>query len=152
RVEAPDLELGFHGLSGGDLGDEVSTGGVAGAGRLKRGDLVKRLRSTDPGSIAAEFVHVADADQRRGVYRGLEAAGGNYGRTPEQKKRILERLVAADGLERYLGTKYVGQKRFSLEGGDALIPLMDTTIRRAGEQGGQEVVIGMAHRGRLNVL
>ncbi|MGO4780981.1 2-oxoglutarate dehydrogenase E1 component, partial [Lysobacter sp. 2RAB21] len=64
----------------------------------------------------------------------------------------LERLTAADGLERYLGTKYVGQKRFSLEGGDALIPLMDVTIRRSGEQGVQDVVIGMAHRGRLNVL
>src|SRR5690606_30731108 len=152
RVEAPDLELGFHGLSGSDLGDEFSTGGVAGNDRMKLGDLFKLLRSTYTGSIGAEFMHIAEADQRRWIYRRLEAAGGNYGRTPEQKKRILERLVAADGLERYLGTKYVGQKRFSLEGGDALIPLMDTTIRRAGEQGGQEVVIGMAHRGRLNVL
>ena len=152
RVEAPDLELGFHGLSGSDLGDEFSTGGVAGNDRMKLGELFKLLKSTYTGPIGAEFMHIAEAEQRRWIYRRLEQAGGKYGRSAEQKKRILERLIAADGLERYLGTKYVGQKRFSLEGGDALIPLMDTTIRRAGEQGGQEVVIGMAHRGRLNVL
>src|SRR5688572_29774618 len=97
-------------------------------------------------------MHITDVEQRRWMQERMERAGGKYGRTVEDKKRILERLTAADGLERYLGTKYVGQKRFSLEGGDALIPLMDTTIRRAGEQGAKDVVIGMAHRGRLNVL
>ncbi|KGM57272.1 2-oxoglutarate dehydrogenase [Lysobacter arseniciresistens ZS79] len=150
--DAPDLDLGFHGLSGNDLGAEFSTGGVAGHERMKLGDLLARLKATYTGSIGAEFMHITDAGQRRWIYERLEKAGGNYGRSVDQKKRILERLTAAEGLERYLGTKYVGQKRFSLEGGDALIPLMDTTIRRAGEQGIKDVVIGMAHRGRLNVL
>jgi 2-oxoglutarate dehydrogenase E1 component len=150
--DAPDLDLGFHGLSGNDLASEFSTGGVAGFERMKLGDLLARLKATYTGSIGAEFMHITDAGQRRWIYERLEKAGGNYGRSAEQKKRILERLTAAEGLERYLGTKYVGQKRFSLEGGDALIPLMDTTIRRAGEQGIKDVVIGMAHRGRLNVL
>ncbi|MBA3485617.1 MAG: 2-oxoglutarate dehydrogenase E1 component [Lysobacter sp.] len=149
---APDLDLGFHRLSGSDLATEFSTGGVAGNARMKLGDLLTLLKTTYTGSIGAEFMHITDVKQRRWVYQRLEDAGGNYGRTASDKLRILERLTAAEGLERYLGTKYVGQKRFSLEGGDALIPLMDTTIRRAGEQGVRDVVIGMAHRGRLNVL
>ena len=149
---APDLDLGFHGLSGNDLAAEFSTGGVAGHDRMKLGDLLALLKATYTGPIGAEFMHISDAGQRRWLYERLEKAGGNYGRTAEDKQRILERLTAADGLERYLGTKYVGQKRFSLEGGDSLIPLLDTTIRRAGEQGVKDVVIGMAHRGRLNVL
>ncbi|MGY0557028.1 2-oxoglutarate dehydrogenase E1 component [Lysobacter sp. A421] len=152
KPDAPDLNLGFHGLSGGDLADEFSTGGVAGQDRMKLGDLLSLLQATYTGSIGSEFMHIADAEQRRWLYSRLEKAAGKYHRSTEDKKRILERLTAADGLERYLHTKYVGQKRFSLEGGDALIPLMDTVIRRAGEQGTQDVVIGMAHRGRLNVL
>ncbi|MFC3549635.1 2-oxoglutarate dehydrogenase E1 component [Lysobacter cavernae] len=152
KPDAPDLQLGFHRLSESDLGGEFSTGGVAGHDRMKLGDLFALLKATYTGPIGAEFMHIADAEQRRWVYERLEKAGGRYGRSADDKKRILERLTAADGLERYLGTKYVGQKRFSLEGGDALIPLMDTTIRRAGEHGTKDVVIGMAHRGRLNVL
>ncbi|WP_222564585.1 2-oxoglutarate dehydrogenase E1 component [Novilysobacter antarcticus] len=150
--EAPDLELEFHGLSKADLGDEFSTGGVAGMDRMNLGKLFDLLKATYTGSIGAEFMHIADAPQRRWLYERLEKAGGKYGRSTDDKRRILERLTAAEGLERYLHTRYVGQKRFSLEGGDALIPLMDTTIRRAGEQGAKDVVIGMAHRGRLNVL
>ncbi|HZX78587.1 2-oxoglutarate dehydrogenase E1 component [Lysobacter sp.] len=152
KPEAPDLDLAFHNLSSSDLNAEFSTGGVGGNDRMKLGDLLSLLKATYTGPIGAEFMHIADAEQRRWIYERLEKAGGKFGRTAEDKKRILERLTAADGLERYLGTKYVGQKRFSLEGGDALIPLMDTTIRRAGEQGAKDVVIGMAHRGRLNVL
>ena len=153
--EAPDLGLGFHRLSDSDLGDEFSTGGaggITGKARMKLAELLALLKATYTGPIGAEFMHITDAEQRRWVYERLETAGGQYGRTAEDKRRILERLTAADGLERYLGTKYVGQKRFSLEGADALIPLMDVMIRRAGEQGMQDVVIGMAHRGRLNVL
>ncbi|WP_206858985.1 2-oxoglutarate dehydrogenase E1 component [Lysobacter changpingensis] len=152
KPEAPDLDLAFHQLTGNDLNAEFSTGGVGGNDRMKLGDLFALLKATYTGPIGAEFMHISDAEQRRWIYERLEKAGGRFGRTAEDKKRILERLTAADGLERYLGTKYVGQKRFSLEGGDALIPLMDTTIRRAGEQGAKDVVIGMAHRGRLNVL
>lgn len=152
KPEAPDLELGFHHLTANDLKAEFSTGGVGGNERMKLGDLLALLKATYTGPIGAEFMHISDAEQRRWIYERLEKAGGKFGRSADDKKRILERLTAADGLERYLGTKYVGQKRFSLEGGDALIPLMDSTVRRAGEQGAKDVVIGMAHRGRLNVL
>ena len=152
KPDAPDLQLGFHRLSESDMGVEFSTGGVAGKERMKLGDLLALLKATYTGPIGAEFMHITDAEQRRWVYEKLETAAGKFGRSPQDKRRILERLTAADGLERYLGTKYVGQKRFSLEGGDALIPLLDATIRRAGEQGVQDVVVGMAHRGRLNVL
>jgi 2-oxoglutarate dehydrogenase E1 component len=150
--QAPDLALGFHRLSEGDLEGEFSTGGVAGRERMKLRDLLALLKATYTGSIGAEFMHISDAEQRRWMYERLEAAGGDFGRTDEDRRRILERLTAAEGLERYLHTKYVGQKRFSLEGGDALIPLLDNMVRRAGSDGVKDIVIGMAHRGRLNVL
>jgi 2-oxoglutarate dehydrogenase E1 component len=150
--QAPDLALGFHRLSEGDLDGEFSTGGVAGRERMKLRDLLALLKATYTGSIGAEFMHISDAEQRRWMYERLEAAGGDFGRTDEDRRRILERLTAAEGLERYLHTKYVGQKRFSLEGGDALIPLLDNMVRRAGSDGVKDIVIGMAHRGRLNVL
>ncbi|HWI24340.1 MAG TPA: 2-oxoglutarate dehydrogenase E1 component [Lysobacter sp.] len=152
KPEAPDLAIGFHHLSDGDLSVEFSTGGVAGRDRMALRDLVSLLKATYTGSIGAEYMHITDVEQRRWMQERLENAAGNYGRTPEQKARILERLTAAEGLERYLHTKYVGQKRFSLEGGDSLIPMLDVMIRRGGEQGVKEVVMGMAHRGRLNVL
>jgi len=150
--DAPDLTLGFHRLSDADAGTEFSTGGVGGRERMKLGDLLAVLRATYAGSIGAEFMHIADAEQRRFMYERLEAAAGKFGRSADDKQRILERLTAAEGLERYLGTKYVGQKRFSLEGGDSLIPMMDALVRHAGSAGVKEMVIGMAHRGRLNVL
>ena len=152
KPEAPDLGLAFHRLSDADLGTEFSTGGVGGRERMKLGDLLALLKATYAGSVGAEFMHITDAEQRRWMYERLESAAGNYGRDKAQKARILERLTAAEGLERYLHTKYVGQKRFSLEGGESLIPLMDVVIRRAGEDGVKDVVLGMAHRGRLNVL
>jgi len=151
-VNPPDLDLGFHHLGNADLNDEFSTGGVAGQARMKLKDLLARLQATYAGSIGAEFMHIFEADQRQWLYQRLEAAGGNYNLDADTRKRTLERLTAAEGLERYLHTKYVGQKRFSLEGGDALIPLMDTVIRGAGSAGVKDVIIGMAHRGRLNVL
>ena len=151
-LNPPDLELAFHNLSERDLDTEFSTGGVGGRPRMKLRDLLALLKATYTGSIGAEFMHIADADQRRWLYERLEAAAGNYGRSKDDKRRILERLTAAEGLERYLHTRYVGQKRFSLEGGESLIPLLDVTIRRAGANGVKDIVIGMAHRGRLNVL
>jgi 2-oxoglutarate dehydrogenase E1 component len=150
--EAPDLALAFHRLSETDLDAEFSTGGVAGNERMKLRDLLARLKATYTGSIGAEFMHISDAEQRRWMYERLESAGGDFKRSAEDKQRILERLTAAEGLERYLHTKYVGQKRFSLEGGDALVPLLDNLVRRAGSQGVKDIVVGMAHRGRLNVL
>src|SRR5690606_24474758 len=118
KPEAPDLGLAFHRLSESDLSSEFSTGGVGGNARMKLGDLLARLKATYTGPIGAEFMHITDAEQRRWIYERLEAAGGDFGRSTDDKHRILERLTAAEGLERYLHTKYVGQKRFSLEGGD----------------------------------
>jgi len=151
-VNPPDLGLAFHHLSDADLNDEFSTGGVGGQPRMKLRDLLARLKATYTGSIGAEFMYIAEADQRQWLYQRLENAGGNYNLDADTQRRTLERLTAAEGLERYLHTKYVGQKRFSLEGGDSLIPMMDTVIRGAGKDGVKDVVIGMAHRGRLNVL
>ncbi len=152
KPEAPDLGLAFHRLSEADLDSGFSTGGVAGREQMRLRDLLTLLQTTYTGTIGAEFMHITDAEQRRWMYERLEHAGGDYGRSADDKRRILERLTAAEGLERYLHTKYVGQKRFSLEGGDSLIPMLDVLIRRGGEAGIKEVVMGMAHRGRLNVL
>ncbi|MGX5731132.1 2-oxoglutarate dehydrogenase E1 component [Pseudoxanthomonas beigongshangi] len=151
-MNPPDLGLAFHDLSDKDLDTEFSTGNVAGQPRMKLRDLLGRLKAAYTGSIGAEFMHIPEVEQRQWLYQRLEAAGGNYGLDAAARQRTLERLTAAEGLERYLHTKYVGQKRFSLEGGDSLIPLLDTVIRRSGEGQVKDIVVGMAHRGRLNVL
>ena len=152
KPDAPDLTLAFHRLSDADLDTEFLTGGVAGRERMPLRELVTLLKATYTSKIGAEFMHITDAEQRRWMYERLEGAAGRNGQSKAQKVRILERLTAAEGLERYLHTKYVGQKRFSLEGGDALIPMLDIMVRRAGDNGVRDVVVGMAHRGRLNVL
>jgi len=152
RPSAPDLDYTFHGLTDADLDTEFETSSVAGPQRLKLRQLVALLKSTYAGSIGAEFMHISDAEQRRWVHEQLERVGGRFALSTDEKKHLLEKLVQADGLERYLHTKYVGQKRFSLEGGDSLIPLLDELVRRGGAGGMKDMVIGMAHRGRLNVL
>jgi 2-oxoglutarate dehydrogenase E1 component len=154
QLPAPDLGLPFHGLTEDDLDTEFDTGTYCGgdAGRMKLRDLWARLKATYTSSIGVEFMHISDHEQRRWIYSRLEKASGDAGLSNEEKHRILEGLVAADGLERYLHTRYVGQKRFSLEGGDSMIPMLDTLIRRCGKEGINELVIGMAHRGRLNML
>ncbi len=152
KLPAPDLDLPFHGLSEADLDVEYTTGTFFGAERMLLRDLLASLRATYSSTIGAEFMHISDAARRNWIYKRMERAGGTFGFSNDQKKHLLERLTAAEGLERYLHTKFVGQKRFSLEGGDSLIPLLDTVIERSGEAGIKELVIGMAHRGRLNVL
>ena len=150
---APDLDLPFHGLSDADLDTEFDCGSFAGGGqRMTLRALRERLQRTYVGSVGAEFMHISDHTQRRWIYDRLEKASGDPGLDADTRKRVLAKLTAADGLERYLHTKYVGQKRFSLEGGDSLIPLLDDMIRRSRADGVYELVIGMAHRGRLNVL
>lgn len=148
----PDLDLPFHGLSDKDLDTEFDTGTYGGGDRLKLRDLWARLKATYTATVGAEFMHISDHEQRRWIYSRLEKAAGDSGLNQDERLRVLERLTAAEGLERYLHTKYVGQKRFSLEGGDSLIPMLDEVIRRGGANGLRELVIGMAHRGRLNVL
>ncbi|MEO8748491.1 MAG: 2-oxoglutarate dehydrogenase E1 component [Rhodanobacter sp.] len=153
RMPAPDLGLAFHGLSDADLDTEFDTGNYAGNGqRMKLRDLLARLKKTYAGTIGAEFMHISNHEQRNWIYSRLEQAAGESGLDKPGKQRVLAGLTAAEALERYLHTKYVGQKRFSLEGGDSLIPMLDEVVRSAGDNGVRELVIGMAHRGRLNVL
>ncbi len=151
-MNPPDLGLPFHDLSEADLNSEFSTGGIGGQPRMKLRDLLARLKATYASTIGSEFMYIAEVEQRQWIYQRLEQDGGRFKADAESRKRVLERVTAAEGLERYLHTKYVGQKRFSLEGGDSFIPMMDTLIRRAGTDRVRDVVIGMAHRGRLNVL
>ncbi|HWU76822.1 MAG TPA: 2-oxoglutarate dehydrogenase E1 component [Rhodanobacter sp.] len=153
KMPAPDLGLAFHGLTEADLNTEFDTGNYAGGGqRLKLGELLGRLQKTYASTIGAEFMHISNHEQRNWIYSRLEQQAGQSGLDKAGKQRVLDGLTAAEGLERYLHTKYVGQKRFSLEGGDSLIPMIDDVVRAAGDNGIKELVIGMAHRGRLNVL
>ena len=116
-------------------------------------EIVQALRETYCGTIGAEYMHITDPAEKRWWQQRLEIDPlASRASRAEKKKHILERLTAAEGLERYLHTKYVGQKRFSLEGGESFIASMDELVQRAGDKGVQEIVIGMAHRGRLNVL
>jgi len=146
----PDLSPEFHQLSSADMIQEFDSGSLVAANRLPLQDIINIARRTYCGSIGYEYMHVTETSTKRWFQQRIEPL------RPElplaAKTRILERITAAEGLERYLHNKYVGQKRFSLEGGDALIPLMDDLIQQAGTQGVQEIVVGMAHRGRLNVL
>ncbi|MBS0431798.1 MAG: 2-oxoglutarate dehydrogenase E1 component [Proteobacteria bacterium] len=153
KLPAPDLELAFHGLADSDLDTDFDCGTFAGGNqRMKLRELRGRLQATYANTIGAEFMHISDVAQRRWLYARLEQASGDPGLGEDVRRRVLHKLTAAEGLERYLHTRYVGQKRFSLEGGDSLIPLLDDMIRRAAGAGVRELVIGMAHRGRLNVL
>ncbi|WP_376696054.1 2-oxoglutarate dehydrogenase E1 component [Wenzhouxiangella sp. EGI_FJ10305] len=152
RPKVPDLELGFHSLSEADLNTEFHSGSLAGADHRPLKDIVETCRETYCGSIGVEYMHITDTNQRRWLQQRLEGARGNYTPEAEERKRLLDKLAAAEGMEKYLHSKYVGQKRFSLEGGESMIPLLDTLIRHTGSQGVREMVIGMAHRGRLNVL
>jgi len=152
KIDAPDLNLAFHGLSDADLDTEFNTGSLSGPARLKLRDLLTLLKGTYANTIGAEFMHISDAEQRRWMHEQMEGTAGNFGFSKQEKLHLLDRLTAAEGLERYLHTKYVGQKRFSLEGGDSMIPLLDEMVQRGGADGVKDMVIGMAHRGRLNVL
>jgi len=153
KMDAPDLGLPFHGLSDADLDTEFDCGTYAGGGqRMKLRELLARLKKIYTGTVGAEFMYISDHAQRNWIYSRLEQANGNPGLAADEKRHVLDVLTATEGLERYLHTKYVGQKRFSLEGGDSLIPLVDDVVRAAGDNGIKELVIGMAHRGRLNVL
>jgi 2-oxoglutarate dehydrogenase E1 component len=115
-------------------------------------ELLNALRETYCGTLGAEYMYATDQDEKRWWQQKLEAVRSKPNFNADKKKHILGRLTAAEGLERFLHTKYVGQKRFSLEGGESFIAAMDELIQAAGSQGVQEIVIGMAHRGRLNVL
>ncbi|MGI9260270.1 MAG: thiamine pyrophosphate-dependent enzyme, partial [Gammaproteobacteria bacterium] len=148
------LKLDYLGLDESDMDTEFFTGGLAGTGhsRMKLREILELLKTIYCGKIGAEFAHLSRARERLWLRERFEGEMANRSFTEAEQRSILESLNRAEGIERYLNTKYVGQKRFSLEGGEALIPLLDDLIQGAGERGVQDVVIGMAHRGRLNVL
>ncbi|ADL55363.1 2-oxoglutarate dehydrogenase, E1 subunit [Gallionella capsiferriformans ES-2] len=148
----PELDPAHYGLLESDMNTIFETGSLVAAARLTLREILQLLRQTYCGSIGAEYMYISDVPQKRWIQNRLEGVRGLAGYDAAQRRRILGRLTAAETLERYLHTKFVGQKRFSLEGGDTLVPLLDHLLQRAGGQGVKEAVIGMAHRGRLNVL
>jgi len=152
RAPAPDLSLAFNELEESDLDLEFNTGSLVAPRRMKLRDIISLCQRVYCGSIGIEYMHIVDSTKRHWLQERLEGCGGVYEVTNEERLRILQLLTAAEGLEKYLHTRYVGQKRFSLEGGDSLIPLLHETMLHAGAKGIQEIVLGMAHRGRLNVL
>ncbi len=153
RPQIAELEPSFYGFTEADFGEVFSTGSFVFPG--EKGtlrEILEALRQTYCGSIGAEYMYMSDIGHKRWIQARLEPIRSMPKYLPEQQQRFLERLTAAETMERYLHTRYVGQKRFSLEGGESTIVAMDELLRVAGGLGVQEMVIGMAHRGRLNVL
>ncbi|SDJ78936.1 multifunctional oxoglutarate decarboxylase/oxoglutarate dehydrogenase thiamine pyrophosphate-binding subunit/dihydrolipoyllysine-residue succinyltransferase subunit [Streptomyces indicus] len=146
----PDLDITEHGLTLWDLEREFAVGGFAGKSMMKLRDILGVLRDSYCRTTGLEFMHIQDPKQRKWLQDRIERPHSKPER--EEQLRILRRLNAAEAFETFLQTKYVGQKRFSLEGGESVIPLLDAVIDSAAESRLDEVVIGMAHRGRLNVL
>ncbi len=147
-----ELSLQNHGLSDADLQTIFSTGSLNGPGEASLQEIHNIITEAYCGSIGAEYMHITETGEKRWIQQRIETVRGKAKLSEEQKIGLLSRLTAAEGLEKYLHTKYVGQKRFSLEGGETLIPLIHETIQRASSHGIKEAVMGMAHRGRLNVL
>ncbi len=154
RPKIPELEPAFYDLTESDMDITFSASNTyfSSAENMTLREIVQALRETYCASIGAEYMHVTEPAEKRWWQMHLESVRSKPSFSVEGKKHILERLTAAEGLERFLHTKYVGQKRFSLEGGESFIAAMDELVQRAGANGVQEIVIGMAHRGRLNVL
>lgn len=152
KPNVADLQLAYNNLSENDLDTAFQTGDFAAGSQMTLRQLISIMDEVYCGSLGIEYMHISDADELQWLQERIETLSGRNKEASDIRKNILQRLTMAEGLERYLHTKYVGQKRFSLEGGDSLIPLLNDLIQRSGELGAKEIVIGMAHRGRLNVL
>lgn len=153
RPAIPELEPSFYGFTDADQETVFDTSNTFfGKDAMSLRDLLNALRETYCGTLGSEYMYTTNQAQKRWWQQKLESIRSKPQFNADKKRHILERLTAAEGLERYLHTKYVGQKRFSLEGGESFIAAMDELIHQAGSKGVQEIVIGMAHRGRLNVL
>lgn len=148
------LKLDYLGLGEADMDTEFFTGGLAGTGnrRMRLRDILDLLKKIYCGKVGAEFAHVSRARERLWLRKRFEGGMVSPGLSEDDRLWLLQQLTAAEGIERYLHTRYVGQKRFSLEGGDTLIPMLDDLVQQGGRSGVKELVIGMAHRGRINVL
>ena len=154
RPVVAELDPHFHGLRPEDMSRVFNTGSLQGVpgNQAPLSRILEIVRTTYCGSIGAEYMHIVETAQKRWIQQRLEPILGIPSFDPERKRWLLDRLVAAGALEEYLHKKYVGQKRFSLEGGESTIPLLDQLLEDSGRHGIKEVVVGMAHRGRLNVL
>ena len=152
KPHIPELDPAFYGLADADLDTVFNAGTLVGPREMKLRDILQFLKDTYCRTIGVEYMYITDMTQKRWVQERLEGIRATPGYDAEYRRHILERLTAAETLEKYLHTRYVGQKRFSLEGGETLIPQLDKLLASAGKAGVQELVIGMAHRGRINVL
>ena len=152
KPDVLELDPAHYGFAEADMETVFNTGTLVGPERSTLKEILQALKQTYCGTIGTEYMYMTDVEQKRWIQLRLEGHRANPAYSVEQKLHILERLNAAEGLEKYLHTRYVGQKRFSGEGNESLIPLLDNLLQRAGQQGVEEIVIGMAHRARLNVL
>jgi 2-oxoglutarate dehydrogenase E1 component len=153
REHVPDLELSFHELSAADFDTVFQTGSLhIGKADATLGEIYDALERTYCNTIGAEFMHIVDTEERHWIMTRMESVRSAPDYSKDARVQLLRRLIKAEGLEKSLGSKYPGTKRFGLEGGESLIPMLSEMIHRSGAYGTQEIVIGMAHRGRLNVL
>ncbi|MDO6746125.1 2-oxoglutarate dehydrogenase E1 component [Gilvimarinus sp. 1_MG-2023] len=153
REHVPDLDIAFHGLTSADLDTVFQTGPLfIGREEAPLKEIIAALEQTYCGHVGPEIMHITNLSEKQWLQQRLESVRSQPTFSPEQRLAVLERLTAAEGLERHLDSKYPGTKRFGLEGGESFIPLVDALVKRAGGYGAKEIVLGMAHRGRLNTL
>ncbi len=151
-VPVPDLDPAYHRLVEADMDRVFNTGSLFAPDRMPLREIIGLIKEVYGGNVGSEYMHITDTRQKRWIQKRVEGYRAKPELTDNDRRWLLTLLTAAEGLEKYLHTRYVGQKRFSLEGGESLIPVLDELIQRGGASDVREVVIGMAHRGRLNVL
>jgi len=152
RPHVQELDPAYHGLSESDMDRVFNTGSLHGPSEAPLRQILNTVRTTYCGTIGADYMHIVETAQKRWIQQRLEPCLGDPHFDADKKRHLLERIIAASALEEYLHKKYVGQKRFSIEGGESLIPLLDQLVVDCGRHGVKEIVLGLAHRGRLNVL
>jgi 2-oxoglutarate dehydrogenase E1 component len=148
----PELDYRTYGFTDADLDREIFIDHVLGLETAKLRDIVRLVQATYCGKIGVEFMHIQDPDQKAWIQKRIESVRNHTDFTPRGKRAILERLTEAEGFERFLQLKYTGTKRFGVEGGESVIPALEQILKRGSQLGIEDVVVGMAHRGRLNVL
>ena len=147
-----EMTLAGNNLSEADMDTVFNTGSLFGIEEAPLREIIRRLETTYCGAVGTEYMHIEDRSQKRWIQVQIETSLATPNFREGRRNRILDRIIAAENLEKYLHSRYIGQKRFSLEGGESLIPILDRVVQQAGVTSTHEVVIGMAHRGRLNVL
>jgi 2-oxoglutarate dehydrogenase E1 component len=151
-IPLPELQPSYYGFNTSDLDEVFNTGSLFAPDRLPLGEILEIVRTVYTGTVGSEYMHITSTEEKRWIQQRLETYRTRPELTDEDRLWLLHMLTAAEGIEKFMHARFVGQKRFSLEGGESLIPLLDELIMRAGRDGAEELLIGMAHRGRLNVL